>query len=237
VLDALNGMRAADGAQREEPALSAGGQTVDGLLKAIFPRAGEDAALVARIGAGWRDNLRDGWNLLNETVGVGDQANPFNVDDPRVMSALDDRRIQGLRVNDTTESDLRAILRESLEEGLTLTETADGIADYYAQHIGESASRPMTAARTQVAGTVNDGMLASAKTLGGMRKGWLHGGSSEPREAHLAAQAQYLANPIPLDAPFTVNGYETQSPGSTELPVGEAANCTCMMVFFAAEES
>jgi hypothetical protein len=73
--------------------------------------------------------------------------------------------------------------------------------------------------------------MAAARAAGGLLKGWLHGGSSEPRPAHLAAQDRYMAEPIELDEMFSVNGHEADAPGSTELPVEETANCTCCVVF------
>lgn len=202
----------------------------------VFDIEAENQNLVQRLAGMWREHLMDGWASLNIEVGLAPDANPFAIDDPRVIEALEKRSIQGRRVNSATEEKLREIFREGFEEGLTNAQIGDRVADYYAANcIGEGAVRPKTAARTQVAGIVNDGRMLAARNAGNMRKGWLHGGSAEPRAAHLAAQSAYLNNPIPLDEPFVVNGFPCDAPGSTELPVSEVANCTCMVVFSQAD--
>ena len=93
------------------------------------------------------------------------------------------------------------------------------------------AARPQTAARTQVAGVVNDGRMAAAESVVGLKKGWLHGGSEHPRPSHLQAQADYLDNPIPLDEDFVVGGIHMSAPGADDAPIEEVANCTCVVVF------
>jgi hypothetical protein len=77
--------------------------------------------------------------------------------------------------------------------------------------------------------------MAAAQSAGGLQKGWLHGGSAHPRPNHLAAQARYLNNPIPLNEPFVIpgSGAECQAPGDSSLPIEEVGNCTCMAVFSA----
>lgn len=161
-------------------------------------------------------------------------ANPFTIEDPRIIEALKARRIQASKVNETTLEDLRQVLSDAVEEGLTTTQIGDRFADYYSNQIGESAARPMTAARTQVAGVVNDGQMAAARAAGGtLKKIWIHGGSAEPRPAHLAAQGRYAAG-IGLDEKFEINGHLCDAPGDSSLPVGESANCTCMVGFIPA---
>jgi hypothetical protein len=73
--------------------------------------------------------------------------------------------------------------------------------------------------------------MIAAREVGGLKKGWLHGGSKEAREAHLAAQARYLANPLDLDDKFEVNGFECDAPGDSDLPPDEVCNCSCMVTF------
>jgi hypothetical protein len=101
--------------------------------------------------------------------------------------------------------------------------------------VGDKQARPMTAARTQTTGIVNDGRMLAAREVGGLRKGWLHGAPEEARSAHLDAQARYTKSPIPLEDKFEVNGHKCDAPGSTELPVEEVANCTCTVFFVAAK--
>lgn len=198
----------------------------------LLPLSVENEELLKRMSGLWMEFIVDGWNTVNEEVGLGKEVNAFSESDPSIVDALAKRKIQGFKVNETTEEDLRKMLDQSISEGWTENELADSIADYYSQNcIGLDKVRPQTAARTQTAGIVNDGRMASARSAGNLRKGWLHGGSSEPRPAHLAAQAKYLNEPIGLDEKFDIGGVEMDAPGDTSAPIGEVANCTCMVVF------
>lgn len=201
------------------------------LVARLFPLSEENDALGKRMGAIWGQNVEAGWKSINAEAGLAPDANPFQIDDPVIRAAIERRQIQGTLVNDTTQEDLRGILRSAIDEGDTLTQLSDRIAGYYKDTIGASAARPLAAARTQVAGAVNDGRLAAAQEVGNLKKAWLHGGSAEPREAHLDAQERYMATPIPLDEKFRVNGYECDAPGDSSLPAGEVINCSCMVVF------
>jgi hypothetical protein len=204
----------------------------DDEIKKLFPRRDEDSQLVMRITPVLREHLVDGIKFLGQEIGVQIENSMAIDSDPRLMAALRDRQIQGLQVNDTTEDALRGIIQKNFEAGGTTLELGDAIAGYYKDHcVGAESVRPMTAARTQTAGIVNEGRMLAAEEVGGLKKGWLHGGSKEPRESHMAAQREYLGSPIPLNEKFRVGGYECDAPGSTELPVEEVANCSCMVVF------
>lgn len=189
----------------------------------------ENRLLLNRITPVIYEILKTGWENLNREVNV---SNPFEIADPRIEEAIERRKIQASKVNETTEEDIRSILKDSVEAGETVTELGDRIAEYYNKNAAaETAARPMTAARTQVSGIVNDGRMAAANRVKGLKKGWLHGGSADPRPEHLEAQTRYLNNPIPLDEKFVVNGVDMDAPGDANAPVGEVANCTCMVVF------
>ena len=199
-------------------------------VAALMQKQIENDFLTKRITPVMYEILKSGWENLNREVGANQ--NHFEVQDPRITAALDARKIQATKVNDTTEDDIRDILKTSVEAGETVTQLGDRIAEYYNQNAaGETAARPMTAARTQVAGLVNDGRMASANKVKGLKKAWLHGGSADPRPAHLEAQSKYLNSPIPLDEKFEVNGVEMDAPGDANAPIEEVANCTCMVVF------
>jgi hypothetical protein len=218
-------------------AASARSDQSEDLLATVFPRSVEDAFLAARIQPVLVEAFGASWNHLNAETGIPENVNPFSVEDPRIMQALEKRKIQGAMVNSTTEEDLRQLFAKAIDEGLTTAEIGDRIAEYYHGNIGADSARPQTAANTQMTGLVNDGRMAAAQSAGGLVKGWLHGGSEHPRPDHLAAQAKYLNSPIPLNEPFTIpgSGAQCQAPGDADLPIGEVANCTCMAVFTAAK--
>jgi HK97 family phage portal protein len=205
------------------------------ILARIFPRGDEDMNLKALIGPLVTRQLEDGFGFFAGQDAPGVPVPGFDTADPRVMEAIDRRVIQASKVNATTESDLREIIRAGFAEGDTTAQLGMRIADYYRDQVGEDKARPMTAAATQTTGIVNDGRMIAARSVGGLRKGWLHGGSREPRPAHLEAQARYQAAPIGLEEKFTINGFAADAPGDASLPIGEVANCTCMVTFHRAE--
>jgi len=207
---------------------------IERLVEILLPGEAENQSLTTLISPMLAEHIRESWKQVNDELSIPQTDNPFQIDDPRVRDAVEKRKIQGTKINDTTADDLRDILRKSFDEGWTQTQLSDAIGSYYKEHVGESKARPQTAAATQTAGTVNDGRLAAAKSAGNLRKWWLHGGSAEPREAHVAAQTKYQAEPISLEEKFIVNGHSADAPGDAELPVEEVAHCTCIVVFAAA---
>lgn len=225
VLDRLSSLRQA----REARAVD------ESLIGLIFPKPEENQQLVALLTPLWTELAQDGWEFFNQNdVGIPAQENPFNVNDPRVMKAIEDRKIQGAKVNDTTEDDLRKIFGE-IEDGATLNDLADAIGEYYKGTIGETKARPMTAARTQVAGIVNDGRMAAAREVNGLMKIWIHGSPEEARPGHVDAETKY-AGGIALDEKFVIpgTGNTLDAPGDANAPISETANCTCMVGFISA---
>jgi len=202
------------------------------LFEAVFPRGDENAALIALLSPLWSQHIEDGVAYFDGNEIPGDGISGMTSEDPRFQQALEQRRIQGAKVNDTTEKALREIMEQAVADGASVGDLADRFAEYYKdQAVGEKAARPLTAARTQTAGIVNDGRMLAAREVGGLRKGWLQGSSEEPRPAHAAATSKYQANPIGLDESFEINGHAMDAPGDASAPASETANCTCMVTF------
>jgi len=236
VLDRFDEM-AGTSTERETRAvpLDEAGNDEAAILGRIFPKGDEDMNLKALISPLVTRQLEDGFSFFRDHDAPGVPVPGFDTADPRVMEAIDRRVIQASKVNGTTEGDLREIIRAGFAEGDTTAQLGERLAAYYRDQVGEEKARPMTAAATQTTGIVNDGRMIAARSVGGLRKGWLHGGSREPRSAHVDAQTRYQAAPIGIDEMFTVNGFEADAPGDSDLPVGEVANCTCMVTFHRAE--
>jgi hypothetical protein len=203
------------------------------VIERIFPRAAEDAALMARLTPLLTENLKAGTDYFAKETGLP----ALSIDqDPEFAEALASRSRQALLANDTTEDDLRNLWRAALDEGDDSAQFADRVAEYYkAQAIGETAMRPVTAARTMTAAMVNEGRLLSAKRVGGLRKTWIHSElSGEDRPAHVEAMSRY-AGGIGLDEKFSINGYECEAPGDASLPASEVCNCRCMLGYVPGE--
>lgn len=200
------------------------------MAEKVFVRDAEDSFLLARLTPLWTEHLKDGFERMNEQAGIN---NPFTIDDPSVMKAVEGRKIQGLKVNDTTEEALRNIFKAGFEAGSSLSEISDQIAGYYKDNcVGENSVRSMTAARTQTAGIVNEGQLLAAKEVGGLRKYWIHGTPEEPRETHVEAARTYdSSNAIGLEEMFIVGGEKMDGPGDSGADISNVANCTCSLGF------
>ena len=241
VLSRIKSERAAKGETRandDEPLVDEVFDTPDQAVEHVFPMDEENPALVARFAPLWTEHLQDGWEFFNEEQGLANKDNPFSIDDPRAQAAIESRKFQGTKINDTTEGDLRNIFSDAFSEGWTIDQTEARIAEYYADKgVGADKVRPRAIAETQTTGIVNQGRLTAALNVGGLSKGWLQGSSAMPRVAHSAAQSKYLAKPIGLDEDFSVNGHAAEAPGSPRLPAAEVVHCTCMLTFVAAKTS
>ena len=197
----------------------------------VFPREAEDKALVARMNPTWIAGLQTGWDQFSQKTGI---ANPFQIEAPSTMRALEARKIQGMKVNDTTEEALRDVFRTGFEEGKTLYQLSDDIAAYYADHCeGFDSARAMNAATTQTTGIVNDGELLAAREAGGLRKFWIHAEPNEgSRPTHIAAARDYSeGQAIALDDKFRVGGEELDAPGDPSASPENVCNCHCMLGF------
>lgn len=204
----------------------------DSLAFSVFPRAEEDKALVARINPVVVETMRSGWEEFGRATGI---QNPFQIEDPNIQKAIAARKIQCLKVNSTTEEDLRGIFSRGFDEGATVNELADRVATYYAERCeGVDSDRALNAAETQTTGIVNDSQLLAAKDAGGLLKYWVHAppGFGDDRPDHLAAAREYSeANAIALDATFRVGGEDMQSPGDPEASPANVCRCRCWLGF------
>lgn len=202
---------------------------LDSFINQLFPLEQEAEEVAKLMGPAIVQQMKACWDAAASEIG-GEKL-PFDIDQPELAKAIADRKINASLVNETTQDDLRKLIAANFEEGGSVGDLADAIASYYEEHVGETKARPMVAARTQTTGIINDARIARAEKVGGLLKGWLHGSPEEPRPGHVAAQAVYMAHPIPVDEDFVVNGFSCKGPGDSRLPASETANCTCMTVF------
>jgi HK97 family phage portal protein len=211
--------------------LARAAEETDSLVFSAFPRVDEDAALAARLSPVVVDGLRRGWDEFAERTGV---ANPFVVEDPAIQAAIERRVIQGKRVNDTTENDLRNIFEQGFEAGSTVAQMADEVATYYRERCeGFDSDRAMNAAQTQTTGIVNDAALIAAEQAGGLRKYWIHAGpGADARPSHIRAAREYgEQNAIALEDRFIVDGEPMLAPGDPNASPANVCRCRCGLGF------
>jgi hypothetical protein len=207
-------------------------QQADSVVFSAFPKADEDALLVARLSPVLVETLKTGWQEFAAKTGID---NPFQIEDPNIQRAIAARQIQCKKVNDTTEEDLRGIFSKSFDAGETIPQMADRVAEYYADRCeGYDSDRALNAAQTQTTGIVNDAQLIAAQEAGGLLKYWIHAplGLGDDRSEHVAAARTYSEGAaIPLDAKFRVGGEDMDAPGDPNASPGNVCKCRCQLGF------
>lgn len=121
---------------------------------------------------------------------------------------------------------LRKVVSESFDAGLSADETAAAIREKIPQIIPSSAEM---LAQTELTSLVNERSLAAAQHTfpGGASKTWLTVGDNRVRAAHASAQGQT----VPIDQPFQVGGSSLMYPGDPSGPLRLVARCRCRISF------
>lgn len=123
-------------------------------------------------------------------------------------------------VTETTARDVRDAIVRALREGASWNDVIGAVRGYFSD---AQQYRPALIARTETTGAYNFGALEGLAAARVERKYWITVGDDAVRESHLGAEAE---GPIPLDARFS-NGL--LFPGDPAGPVGEIANCRCVL--------
>lgn len=155
----------------------------------------------------------------------------FEIDDERIMKALDVREKKLLQSAPTT---LRKNLRRSLEEGLAAGETIQQLRVRIGEvfNIAGSSAKTLQVARTETAGLMNAVRDAMFEAQGFKKAEWVTAGDENVRDSHIEygrAGAQdrgfdYLTL-LEDDKPGSL-----KFPGDPEAPPDETINCRCVMI-------
>lgn len=223
-------LRRFEAVSRTDALARAVGADGDSLAFSVFPRAEEDAALVFRLSPVVVSALQNGWEGFARQTGI---ANPFEVEQPEIQEAIQKRLIQCKKVNDTTEEDLRLLFAQGFQEGETVAQLTDRVAEYYAAHCeGADSARASTAAATQTTGIVNDAQMLAAEKAGGLLKFWIAAEDEATRPAHAAAALAYGPDKaIALNESFVVGGEKMNAPGDPTASAANVCNCRCAVGF------
>lgn len=131
----------------------------------------------------------------------------------------------GAEISKTTLKKIERQIELALEKAWTieeLTQNIEGKLD------GLSISRSRLISRTEMAKVENWGQVEGYKQSEFVElKGWLCSFVPDSRESHMAADAEYSDNPIPLDEPFKVNNEPLDYPGDPSGSPGNVINCLC----------
>jgi len=130
----------------------------------------------------------------------------------------------GTRIVDVTQytvEQVRGVLQEGIQEGWGVEkiarqlESSDAISRVRARRI----------ARTEIVSASNEGsMMGARSTRLNLKKIWIDTPDSRTRETHIQAGSQ---QPVDIDEPFQVGGYDADYPGDLSLPAEEVVNCRC----------
>jgi len=156
---------------------------------------------------------------------------PFTQTDPAVLRIMRRKWPKLAGVTDEIAAAVRDQLTEGIQANETIAELAQRVREYYKPFSGD---RAMRIARTETASCVSSGRFEGMKKAGVERKSWLSRriatGPGRVREAHLAADRQYTANPIPITDAFIVGGERLMHPGDPAGSAGNIINCACCLL-------
>lgn len=126
-----------------------------------------------------------------------------------------------VNVNNYTVEQVRGALQKGIQEGWGIEkiaremENSDAISRVRARRI----------ARTEIVSASNEGsMMGARSTRLNLKKLWIDTPDSRTRETHVIAGNQ---EPVGIDEPFLVGGYQADYPGDMSLPAEEVINCRC----------
>lgn len=136
-------------------------------------------------------------------------------------------------VAEAQRAEIMNVVQRAYDEGMGIPKAAAAIRDETAV---SSLARAAMIARTELTGATNAGSLAAAgavneATGGGMLKAWTSAEDEFVRPWHEDADAEYGADPIPVDQPFVVNGEEMMHPGDPDGSADNTINCRCTTTY------
>ncbi|NLF31579.1 MAG: phage portal protein [Planctomycetes bacterium] len=125
-----------------------------------------------------------------------------------------------------------ALLNNTLAEGLRAGESVNELADRVQSTFQASRAKARQIARNTTGQVYSQARAVGARRAGFTHKSWIYSrGAGERRPAHIAAEARYLAEPIPADAMFEIGAARLRFP--RDFAAGhpeETINCQCLAV-------
>lgn len=141
--------------------------------------------------------------------------------------------LKATEINDTTKKDLikklKLILAESIENGDSLKVRVDKLRKGAESVFAElSESRAYLIARTETAGSVNLGQVATYKAYGVQEKQWLATVDNRTRDTHLFMHEVRVPIDMAFDVPRLDGGNDTmQFPADASASAENVCNCRC----------
>lgn len=123
----------------------------------------------------------------------------------------------------TTRDQLAELVKQAALDGQGTAELARGIREAFDFN---QKVRSLRIARTEMTDTINDATTYALRREGYAQKQWSTVIDGRERPTHAAANGQTVG----IQEPFSIGGASGMFPGDPRLPVGEIANCRCLVV-------
>ena len=189
----------------------------------IFNIRKENDELLKQTSPFLREAVRDaGQSALNENM----ISFSFNVKNPAVMDMINQFSRRSIRINDTTWDKLKAMIRDSYDQGQSLGQLTKQIKSTYKEWISGGTDvwhSAQTIARTEMGGVVNGGAVEAYDQAGIEEKEWLAVQDEATRDAHADADGQIIS----IRDVFDVGGEHLEFPGDPHGSAGNTINCRC----------
>ena len=159
----------------------------------------------------------------------------FLIDAPEMKEHLKQQVIRVRKINKTTQKLLKRILTQGLDQGATINQMSEAIAEAMGHRANQQSYR---IANTEIHEAVSAGRHEGYRQSGIKHKRWLTSGrgvapGGPVRPSHYLAEAQTKETPIEIDKKFKLISKDgdvsyCNHPGEGTLPPGERIFCSCM---------
>lgn len=185
------------------------------------------------------DQLRN--EMFAATVGgvSGKVGVSLDLSNPLLAGVLQGMGQHITAVAESQRAAIMGVVQGAYDSGLSIANTAAAIRSETAI---SSVVRATAIARTELTGATNAASVAAASEVnaasgGGVMKAWTSAEDDFVRPAHEDADAEYGADPIPVDQPFVVDGEEMMHPGDPNGSPGNVINCRCTTTYVQPDET
>jgi len=206
---------------------------VSRILFAIFGDPKSKRAFRDRVRAFLTDAAGLGVRQALSEAGVeGDALDDAAAEVAGSSAITDALKSNAVRVSTLVDGKTRGRLKAALTEGFAGGEDIRQLTTRVQEIMGNSRKAAMVTARNAVGQTLSHSRHVGHKKAGMTHKVWVHSrGPGERRESHVAAEARYATNPIPLDQPFEIGGAKLMYPRDFSAgEPGETVNCQCLQL-------
>jgi HK97 family phage portal protein len=195
-----------------------------GLVDIIFSHLAFGEALAGELAVPQTTLLQSAGKELLAEVGHDD---PWEYPPAGVKEFLAKRKVSILGTGETVRNQINTTLTAGIEAGETHLELAARVKAVFNTMTDGEAKR---VAMTEVNIAYETARDQASRDAGIEYKAWLSSHGPHVREAHAAAEEDYIDNPILIDEPFEVGGEQLMYPGDDSLgaSLDNIINCQCV---------